>query len=129
MIVVDTSVLVAIVTGEIDADRFVEFLRVRQDVRVPASCYVEAVMVLSKLPNGRADLDALLDRFGISIIGSDARQAELATDAFARFGRSTGHAAKLNFGDCLSYAAAAAHAAPLLFKGNDFSRTDLRSAL
>ena len=129
MIVVDTSILVAIVTMEIDADRFVDILRVRQDVRIPASCYVEAVMVLSKLPNGRADLDSLLDRFGIAIIGSDARQARLAADAFARFGRGSGHAAKLNFGDCLSYAAAAAHEAPLMFKGDDFPHTDLRPAL
>ncbi len=129
MIVVDTSVLLAIIAREPDADRFVDVLRVRQDVRVPASCYVEAVMVLSKLPNGRGDLDALLDRFGIATVGSDARQARLAADAFARFGRGTAHPAKLNFGDCLSYAAAAAHAAPLLFKGDNFRRTDLRSAL
>ena len=64
----------------------------------------------------------------IAILACDARQARLAADAFERYGRGTGHPAHLNFGDCLAYAAAAAHPAPLLFKGEDFALTDLSRA-
>lgn len=129
MIVVDTSVIVAISKAEPDASAFVELLRQRDDIRLPASCYLEAVMVLNRLADGRSRLDALLERYGITILGQDARQARLAADAFERYGRGIGHPARLNFGDCLAYAAAAAHAAPLLFKGEDFARTDLVRAL
>jgi ribonuclease VapC len=73
-------------------------------------------------------LERFLRDADISIFGSDARQARLAADAFERYGRGSGHPARLNFGDCLAYAAATALGAPLLFKGDDFSRTDVTPA-
>ena len=85
-------------------------------------------MVLSSRRDGRARLDTLLALTGATLLGSDARQARLAADAFERFGRGSGHPARLNFGDCLAYAAAAAHRAPLLFKGEDFGHTDVERA-
>lgn len=129
MTVVDTSVVVAILKEEDDAATWIKRLSRYDDLALPASCYLEAVMVLSSTSTGRVRLEGLISTYGIAIIGSDARQARLAADAFARFGRGSGHAAKLNFGDCLSYAAAAAHEAPLMFKGDDFPHADLRPAL
>lgn len=61
--------------------------------------------------------------------GSCTEQASIARDAYRDFGKGSGHPAQLNFGDCFAYALAAETGEPLLFKGNDFSQTDLRSAL
>jgi ribonuclease VapC len=78
---------------------------------------------------GRAALlDDFLSQYGLEILTFDARQAILAAAADHRSGRSTGHPARLNFGDCFAYAAAIAHDAPLLFKGEDFLHTDVKRA-
>lgn len=128
MIVVDTSALVAILADEPDADRYLSVLSGRGKFGVPASCYLEAVMVLTRMRDGRQSLDTFLTRYAIAILGSDGPQARLAADAFERYGRGSEHPAALNFGDCLAYAAARAHGAPLLFKGEDFGRTDVARA-
>ena len=125
MTVVDTSVLVAIIDKEHDAADFLRLLSRQRVLAIPASCYLEAVMVLRRLANGRAALDAFLTDNSVFILPLDAAQARLAADAFERYGRGSGHPARLNFGDCLSYAAARAQRAPLLYKGEDFARTDL----
>ena len=124
MIVADTSAMVAIIEDEPERALFLEVLS-RSGSVLPVSCYLEAVMVLTRRPGGRAALDGVLDRLGMTILGSDAVQAQIAADAFERYGRGSGHPARLNFGDCLAYAAAAASRAPLLYKGDDFARTDL----
>jgi ribonuclease VapC len=77
---------------------------------------------------GVADLDALLATAAVRCVAVDERQARLARDAFAQFGRGWGPAA-LNYGDCFAYALARAMDRPLLFKGEDFGRTDITSAL
>lgn len=128
MIVVDTSVFVAIIDDEPDADDFLVRLSADDDLCIPASCYLEAVMVLRRLKDGRASVDGFIEKHSIAILPCDAAQARLAADAFERYGRGSGHPAKLNFGDCLSYAAARAKGAPLLFKGEDFVHTDLARA-
>jgi ribonuclease VapC len=64
----------------------------------------------------------------LTLLPSDERQARIAVEADRRYGRTTGHPARLNFGDCLAYAAAMAHDAPLLFKGRDFLHTDVQCA-
>jgi ribonuclease VapC len=73
-------------------------------------------------------IDALRQRRTVSVIAFDQRHFDAATAALTRFGRGRGHPAQLNFGDCLAYAVAKVHGVPLLFKGNDFSETDLVSA-
>jgi ribonuclease VapC len=73
-------------------------------------------------------LDALLVRLGVEIVAHDAALARIARMAFLRFGKGR-HAARLNFGDCASYALAKAHNVPLLFKGDDFARTDIGMAV
>lgn len=128
MIIIDTSAAVAVIARETERDGFLDILGSHDSV-LPVSCYLETVMVLrSKGPDGRRRLDRLLAENAIAILPCDAAQAWLAADAFERFGRGSGHAAKLNFGDCLSYAAARAKGAPLLFKGEDFVHTDVARA-
>ena len=72
-------------------------------------------------------LDALLARLEVEIVAHDAALARIARAAFLRFGKGR-HPARLNFGDCASYALAKAHNPPLLFKGDDFARTDVKAA-
>lgn len=128
--VVDTSALVAILMGQSDADRFARALdgapiRLLSAVtRVELSCVVEG----RKGEIGRADVDLLLRDGGFEIVGVTPQHAEIAVDAFRRFGRGR-HRARLNIGDCFSYALAAATDNALLFKGDDFRHTDIRPAL
>lgn len=83
-------------------------------------------MLEGRLPDiGESALRGFLSKRGLTIVPFDAAMFDAAIDAFARFGKGRGHPAKLNFGDCLSYAVARTHMVPLLFKGNDFIHTDL----
>jgi ribonuclease VapC len=111
MIVLDTSALVAILTDEPERRAFNLAIENAPARAMSAATLLEAKMVL------------------IRIEPVTAAQAELAFDAFRRFGRGTGHAARLNYGDCFSYALARENAAPLLFKGGDFIHTDVEPAL
>lgn len=77
--------------------------------------------------SGSFDLDALLATYEIELIPVDAEQAEAARVAWRRYGKGN-HPARLNFGDCFSYALAKTTGEPLLFKGNDFSQTDIEPA-
>ena len=131
MIVLDTSALFAILTDEPERRAFNEAIE-RAPVRLlSAATLLEAKMVLFARHGGAGvnALDAFLLRGNIRIEPVTAAQAENAFEAFRRFGRGTGHAARLNYGDCFSYALARENAAPLLFKGGDFVQTDVETAL
>ena len=95
-----------------------------------AATYVEAGIVADTRGPllGRA-LDEVLADFDIEVEPLTAEQARIARQAYRDYGRGSGHAANLNFGDCFSYALAAAEREPLLFVGDDFGHTDIRSAL
>jgi ribonuclease VapC len=121
--------MMAIALSEADADSFDTVISASASTLMPSSSYVECVMVMRRRGKGRVWLDDFIASQGISLLGSDERQARAAADAFERYGRGSGHPARLNFGDCLVYAAAKALGAPLLFKGNDFRATDLVPAL
>ena len=124
--VIDTSALAAILAGEPEQVAFIDAIE-RADVRlVSAATHVEASIVLEVRngPAGVHNLDRLFDRAGIEIVPVDEEQALLARSAFQRFGKGR-HPASLNFGDCFSYALAVARDEPLLFKGDDFPRTDV----
>lgn len=129
MILCDTSALIAILKNEPDARRYREAIAGPQSPCLPASCYLEAAMVASNLREGRRDLDQLIEVARIALIPLDEAIARIAADAFARYGRGTGHPAALNFGDCISYATAKHLDCPLLFKGDDFRHTDVKAAL
>jgi ribonuclease VapC len=128
--VVDTSALVAVLLREPEADDFSRAvvdapLRLMSAVtRVELTCVIEGRLHEA----GRADLEQMLRDLQIEISAVTAQQAELAMEAFRRFGRGR-HRAKLNIGDCFSYALAKAMDLPLLFKGDDFIHTDIEPAL
>ncbi|WP_411035131.1 type II toxin-antitoxin system VapC family toxin [Shinella sp. BYT-45] len=131
MIVLDTSALVAILTDEPERRAFNEAIERAATRVMSAATLLEAKMVLFARYGGTGvnALDAFVLRANIRVEPVTAAQAELAFDAFRRFGRGTGHAAHLNHGDCFSYALARENAAPLLFKGGDFGQTDIETAL
>lgn len=131
MIVVDTSVVVAVLLGEDDAELFASVLADHVgDIAISAATLVE-MRIVARAKQGAAavaDLSALLATVEASIVPLDVDQADIASAAWARFGRGH-HPAALNFGDCFSYALARSYGSPLLFKGNDFAQTDIASAL
>jgi ribonuclease VapC len=127
---VDTSALMAILLGEQDAADLLEIMLSYKHVGISAANRAELLIVVgSRL--GEAGIDrakTLMDAQQIRAIEVDEKLADAAADAFRRFGKGR-HPAGLNFGDCFSYALATRQAAPLLFKGEDFSQTDVRAAL
>jgi ribonuclease VapC len=131
-LIVDPSALVAIVFQESDAERYAEALAdARTPSLLPAPGYLEASIVIDGLrdPVVGYQLDALIKASRIRIEPFTEEQARIARQAYRDFGRGSGHPAKLNFGDCISFAMAKALGEPLLYKGNDFGHTGIRSAL
>jgi ribonuclease VapC len=127
--VVDTSALMAIFFVEPDASVFTA--AILNDTRrlISAATLVEACIVAIRWrqPDPISALDMLVARLGIEVIPVDREQVLLARDGFRRFGKGRDRAG-LNFGDCFSYALAIATGEPLLFKGEDFSKTDVAVA-
>jgi ribonuclease VapC len=125
-VVVDTSALIAILLGEPERDRFVHLLAEADDPLISTATFVEAsiVMLAKTGPDGVGDLDDLLAAAAVRCVAVDATQAQIARDAFERFGKGRSSAG-LNYGDCFSYALAAATNRALLFKGDDFGHTDI----
>lgn len=127
MIVVDSSVLVAILRREPEADHFLQAIAEADGCMLSSVSLLETSMVLAGRTGDAtawAELDALVARAGMQIVAQDAELVEAARHAFLRYGKGR-HSAALNLGDCASYALAKTRNLPLLFKGNDFPRTDL----
>lgn len=124
--VIDSSALVALILREADHHRYAAALRNDRRRMMSAVSHVEASMVLAtRLGDaGLHVLDDLIERSRIEIVAVDRVQALAARDAFLRFGRGR-HPARLNMGDCFSYALASVTGQPLLYKGDDFGLTDL----
>jgi ribonuclease VapC len=130
MIVVDTSALIAILFAEPEAEAFKSRIAV-EPACLSAVTLQEASMVMAgRLGNATAwrELDELIRDAPLELITYDLSLAEIARDAFLRFGKGR-HPARLNCGDCASYALAKKYGIPLLFKGNDFAQTDIVPAL
>jgi ribonuclease VapC len=128
-VIVDTSALTAVLFGEPERPRFAQAIHDADTCRVSAVSFVELSMVLERqlgVEAGR-QVDALSRRVGIVVEPVTVDQAHLARQAFLDFGKGR-HKAGLNLGDCFAYALAKATGEPLLFKGNDFSLTDIDSA-
>jgi ribonuclease VapC len=127
--VIDTSALVAIFLGEPEADRFDEAIGAAKIRLLPATCLLEARMVLVARRDERSvnDLDLWLLKAAVEIIAVDADLVDFATQAWLVYGKGR-HPAGLNFADCLSYALAKRSGEPLLFKGADFSKSDVWTA-
>lgn len=131
MIAADTSALIAIVFNEPERAAFLEAVRTADRTLVSVVSAVEARMVVHgrKGQRGVILLDDLLRAVVFEVVSPDTRQADIAYQAFVTFGRGSGHPAALSFGDVFSYALAKSRGVPLLFKGDDFSHTDLEVAV
>ena len=124
--IVDSSALVAVLSGEPAASRLNRAIADAAAVMVASPSLVETGMVIGSRLERRtlALLDEYLARVGARVVPFTEAHARLATDAFLRYGKGR-HPAGLNFGDCMAYAVAQAEGAPLLFTGGDFARTDV----
>lgn len=127
--VIDTSALIAILLNEAAASRLLTVLELSASSGLSTASLVEAGIVMhGRLgTEGERRLDRLLFRLGVEIVPVSREHAEIAREAFRRFGKGR-HPAGLNFGDCFAYALARALGEPLLFVGDDFSRTDVATA-
>ena len=127
--IVDTSAVLAVLFDATDADRFATSLYTAPNRSMSVVSFVEAAMVLESRQGAEvgARLDAFLVGVQIALAPVTPEQAELARDAWRRFGRGN-HSAALNLGDCFAYALAKDTGEPLLFKGNDFTLTDIPAA-
>jgi ribonuclease VapC len=130
MIVIDTSALVAVALAEPERERFVQAILQTDTVLVSTVSVVEARMVVHARRGHAAValLDDVLRLPMFEIVPPGAAEMDAAYAAFVIYGRGSGHAARLNFGDVFSYALAKVRGVPLLFKGNDFSETDVATA-
>ena len=128
--ILDTSALLAILLNEADAAVYATAIAEAADRRISAATWVETAQVITTR-RGERGVDAfraLVKKMQAKIEPVDLAQAELAYSALRQFGRGR-HPAGLNFGDCFSYALAKHRTESLLFKGEDFSRTDIQSAI
>jgi len=129
VIVVDTSVVVAIIRHEAEGSIFTEILDQSSAAIMSAVSYVESYMVVAGRRSG-ADtkrLESVIAALGIEIADVNYDQAGVAIRAFLAYGKGR-HPAGLNLADCFAYALAKSSGTPLLFKGDDFSRTDIAQA-
>lgn len=125
--IIDTSALVAVLSGEPDGAELVRKLAESRIPKISAGTLLEACIVVDRLGDpvlGRR-LDDLLQAIDVVVEPVTADQVRVARSAYRDFGRGSGHPAKLNFGDCFGYALARTSGEPLLFVGEDFSHTDL----
>ena len=127
--VVDSSAIIAVIFEEHDQFIYLDALR-REKLAMSASTLFECRLVALRKsgPVAEAELIEFVAGLNIEIVSFDAPQAALAADAFRRYGKGRDKAA-LNFGDCFSYALAKSRGEPLLYKGGDFTRTDLAAAV
>lgn len=128
--VVDTSALLAIYLAEPDSSRFEAAILNAPAAFISAGTLLEAGIVVEVRHGkaGAAALDSLVQKLGVSTVAVDAEQVEAARLAFRKYGKGR-HPASLNYGDCFAYALATTSVEPLLFKGDDFSKTDVVAAL
>jgi len=127
VIVVDTSALIAIVLRETQAARCIMILEAETEVLASAGTIAEALIVASRRRVG-AEMSELLEGLSIETATVTPAAARRVAQAYDRWGKGV-HPAGLNFGDCFAYALAKEHSCPLLFVGDDFSKTDIESAL
>ena len=127
--VIDSSAIVAILTDEPEAERLADSIEKGSPRLLSAASLLEASIVIEtrKGEAGGRDLDLLIYRAGIEVVPVDHEQVEIARIAWRDFGKGR-HPAGLNFGDCFAYALAKATGSALLFKGQDFTLTDIEVA-
>ena len=129
--IIDTSAIIAILRDEPEAPVCARAIADATDRRVSAVNYVESAVVIdaNRDPIATRRFDQFITEAKLRIEPVTEIQAKIAREAYRDFGKGSGHPARLNFGDCFAYALAKANGEPLLFKGRDFTHTDIVSAL
>jgi ribonuclease VapC len=127
--IIDTSAIIAILAGEPDAAHFAQLIETNPAPRIGTPALLEASIVLTRWYGDVAEaaLDAFVRESGAEIVAFDLPQLRAAQSAYLQYGKGR-HPAGLNFGDCMSYALAQVCGEELLFKGQDFSQTDIPAA-
>lgn len=110
-----------------ESEAFLDIISGDRSCVIGSPTKFETLLVAARHPGGPQDVEQLLAAAGIETMDWTAGHADLAAEAFERFGKGR-HPAALNFGDCMAYAVAKSLDAPLLFKGDDFAQTDIRTA-
>lgn len=130
MIVVDTSAIIAIQLGETERSEFLQLINLAGTALISSVSVVEARMVMHgrRGQQGVVHMNAFLESDLFEIVPPGEAETTAAYEAFVMYGKGNGHPAALNFGDVFSYALSRTRGMPLLFKGNDFSHTDVRDA-
>lgn len=128
--VIDTSAVLAILFAEPEAQEFIAAIEIDPVHLMSAPNVLEAMMVIEvrKGAPGVRELELMLHKANIDVVPFTKEHAVIAHQAWRKYGKSN-HAAGLNLGDCFSYALAKSSGEPLLFKGNDFSQTDIQVAI
>jgi ribonuclease VapC len=129
--IIDASALIAILRNESDAPVYAQAIQEAGTRRISAANYLEAAIVIdgSRDPIASRRFDEACEAAQLVVEAATEEQARIARDAYRDFGKGSGHPAGLNFGDCFAYALAKVMREPLLFKGEDFTHTDVASAL
>jgi ribonuclease VapC len=124
--IIDTSGLLAILLDEPERRAFNEAIEATPSRTMSVASFVEVSIVIESRfgADGQRDLDTFIERAGIDLAAVDLEQTRVARRAFTRFGKGR-HPAGLNYGDCFAYALATVRGEPLLYKGDDFGRTDV----
>jgi ribonuclease VapC len=127
--IIDSSALVAILREEDELHNFTDAILAASDCQMSAGNYLETCIVIDGQRNDRAskNVDQVVLNLGIEIVSTTPLHARMARQAYRRFGKGSGHPAQLNFGDCFAYALAMETGKPLLFKGDDFAKTDIKA--
>lgn len=130
---VDASAIVAILTREPEADELADLLDAAPAPITSPIAFFEAALGICRkrqasVEEAEEDVRDFLEVAGIELVPITAKEAETALSAFSRYGKGRGHPAQLNLGDCFAYAVAKNHRRTLLFKGDDFNQTDIRTA-
>jgi ribonuclease VapC len=128
--ILDTSVLIALLREEPESGRFVSILSARfGELKISTANYFEAAIVIDANNDEVLSerLDAVMAHFGIETVAVSNHHVRLCRQAYREFGKGN-HPARLNVGDCFAYALSKATGEPLLFKGDDFARTDVVAA-
>lgn len=131
MTVVDSSAVIAILRQEAEIDTFLDAIDAAEALRMSAANHLEAAIVVDSArdPVASRRFDQFIAEAGILVEPVTLSQVRIARSAYRDFGKGSGHKASLNFGDCFAYALAKETGERLLFKGDDFSETDIASAL
>jgi ribonuclease VapC len=127
VIVVDTSALMAVVLNEKLSDACISVLEAESRIFISAGTIAEMYVVSARRRVG-AEVESLVDRLGFETVDVTASTAIAVGNAYRKWGKGI-HPAGLNFGDCFAYVLANERACPLLYVGDEFARTDVRSAL